>query len=206
MLKDLRTTVSGLVLALLTAAIVIAALFTRPQWGPAEIALLVGGVGAAMGTAALGIVARDPAKGPPGAPTVPPIIGGLLLGIGVGLLVVAAPLSLAGCTPAAQATAAHVGGTALAAIDGPACELVEVRSGAALAGVLCSAAAGALEGLLADASKLASSDAVPRARVVAAPAARCRLVPVRVSGSHQGFACEEHASTLVAALARDGGA
>jgi len=45
-----KATVIGLVLA----AIIIAALFTRPSWGTAEIAQLV----AAVGTALFGLMAR----------------------------------------------------------------------------------------------------------------------------------------------------
>lgn len=200
MLKDWKTTVTGIALATLMVALVIAVLVTRPEWGTAEIVLLVGGVGTALGTLVLGVVARDPAKA---APTVPPIVGALLLGVGIGLLVVAAPLSLAGCTPAVQATAAQVGGAALAAADGPACELVEVRSGSALAGVVCEMAAGALERYLASVGSTSQALTSSEAR---AAAPRCRLVPVRAAGAHQGFVCEEHAVALAAALARDGGA
>ncbi len=196
-LTDWKTTIAGL----LICAVIIAALVTRPEWGATDLAAFAG----AIGTAVLGALSRSTAGAPapadaPKAPTVPPIVGAMLFGAGVGML--AAGPVLAGCTPTAQATAAQVGGAALAAVDGPACEFVEVRSGSALAGVLCSGAAGALTGLLrglgSTSQALTSGDAGARAA--------CRLVPVHAGGAHQGFVCAEHESALVAALARDGGA
>lgn len=87
-LTDWKPTIIGL----LIAAVIIAALVTRPEWGAPEIAQLVGGVAAAL----LGAWARSsaaPAAEKPAAPTVPPVVGGLLLALG-GLVLAGA---LTGC-------------------------------------------------------------------------------------------------------------
>ena len=198
--KDWRTTLP----TLLAFAAVLYALKVRPEWGTAEL-IGFGGSLLALATGLLAVAAPKPAA-PDAAPKAPPLplLWSLLVGVVVGALVVVPVLAIAGCTAAQQAAAAKLGGAALEAVDGPACDLVEVRSGSALAGVLCEAAAAVLEQRLAGstAQALTSSDAVPRARTVAP---RCKLVPVRSAGRHHGFACAEHEAVLVAAFARDGG-
>ena len=83
-LTDWRTTLLGLALA----ALIIAALITRPEWDAADLAAFAG----AIGTALLGALSRSSAPEPekPAAPAVPPVPPLALLAIGC--------LALAGCT------------------------------------------------------------------------------------------------------------
>lgn len=120
-LTDWRTTIAGL----LICAVVIAALVTRPEWGASDFAAFAGAIGAAV----LGALSRSTAPAEK-APTVPPVVGALLLA-----------LALTGCTKAQVRSVVDM--------VRPGCKLVSVVSGSAVAGVVCDDIAAVLSGLLA---------------------------------------------------------